>query len=73
MKTKRLEILEKSLIKKEFEFSRRLENHIQDVKRANGQPLNDKRNGRATLNRWDKQNESLRRLNDSIKKTKDAI
>lgn len=73
MKTKRLEILENSLLKKESEFSRRLENHIQDVNRANGQPMNDKRNGHVTLNRWDRQNESLRRLQEGIQKTKDAI
>lgn len=69
----RLKILENSLAKKQEEFSRRLENHMQDVKRANGQPLNDKRNGHVTLNRWDRQNESLRNLQDSIQKTKDAI
>jgi len=71
--SKRLEILKNSLIKKEKQFDDKLQNHIDTVKQANGQPLNDKRNGQATLNKWDRQNESLRNLKDSIQKTKDAI
>lgn len=71
--SKRLEILKNSLIKKEQQFDDKLQNHIDTVKQANGQPLNDKRNGQATLKKWDKQNESLRNLKDSIQKTKDAI
>ncbi len=73
MKTKRLEILENSLAKKQQQFDKKLKAHFADVKRANGQPLNDKRNGQATLNRWDKQNEALKNLEASIKKTKEAI
>lgn len=71
--SKRLDILKRSLEKKESEFSNRLSNHIADVKRANGQPLNDKRNGHVTLNRWDRQNDSLKNLQTSIEKTKNAI
>jgi hypothetical protein len=71
--TKRLEILKASLIKKEALFDVKLQNHIDTVRMANGQPLNDKRNGRATLNKWEKQNDSLRTLKESIQKTKDAI
>ncbi|ENG7912490.1 hypothetical protein R4575_17010 [Acinetobacter baumannii] len=70
---KRLEILQASLVKKEALFNTKLENHIDDVKSANGQPLNDKRNGHVTLNRWDRQNDSLQNLNNSIQKTKNAI
>ncbi|KLU13895.1 MULTISPECIES: hypothetical protein [Xenorhabdus] len=70
---KRLEILKASLTKKEALFNERLQNHFDTVKQANGQPLNDKRNGRATLNKWEKQNDSLRNLKESIQKTKDAI
>lgn len=73
MKTKRLEILENSLIKKEKLFNEKLQNHIKTVKQANGQPLNDKRNGQATLNKWDRQNNSLINLKESIGKTKNAI
>lgn len=69
----RLEILKSSLAKKEAKFNERLQEHFDTVKQANGQPLNDKRNGRATLNKWDKQNESLRNLQGSIQRTKDAI
>ena len=57
--TKRLEILEESLKKKQQLFDRRLQNHFDTVKQTNGQPLNDKRNGHATLDKWDRQNESL--------------
>lgn len=69
----RLEILKKSLEKKENELVKRLDAHFEDVKRANGQPLNDKRNGQATMNRWEKQNNAIRNLKESIEKTKNAI
>lgn len=69
----RLEILKASLAKKEARFDVKLQEHFDTVAMANGQPLNDKRNGRATLNKWDKQNDSLRELKDSIQRTKDAI
>lgn len=71
--TNRLSILRKSLVKKEAELSSRFDNHFKDVKRANGQPLNDKRNGAATLSRWEKQNAGIRNQQESIQKTKDAI
>ncbi|MBA4822467.1 hypothetical protein H2241_16070 [Pantoea ananatis] len=71
--TKRLEILKASLVKKEARFDERLQNHFDTVAQANGQPLNDKRNGRATLNKWDKQSDALRALQDSIQRTKEAI
>ncbi len=73
MKTKRLEILKHSLIKKNKLFDDKLQNHFNTVKQANGQPLNDKRNGQATLNKWERQNESLNNLKESIAKTKRAI
>ncbi len=73
METKKLEILKNSLLKKELLFSEKLQNHIDTVKMANGQPMNDKRNGQATLNKWNKQNDSLRSLNGSIEKTEKAI
>jgi len=71
--TARLEILKTSLAKKEARFDARLQDHFDTVAQANGQPLNDKRNGRATLNKWDKQSDALRSLQDSIQRTKDAI
>ncbi|MCI6671865.1 MAG: hypothetical protein MSG77_04930 [Prevotella sp.] len=40
---------------------------------ANGQPLNDKRYGRATISRWNKQNYALNNLQKEIKKTENAI
>lgn len=71
--SKRLDILKKSLEKKQSQFDDKLNNHIADVKRANGQPLNDKCNGHVTLNRWERQNDSLRNMQSSIEKTKEAI
>lgn len=71
--SKRLDILKSSLTKKENLFNDRLQEHFDTVKQANGQPLNDKRNGRATLNKWDKQSDALQALKDSIQRTKDAI
>ena len=73
MKTNRLNILENSLEKKEAELQKRFDNHFSDVKRANGQPMNDKRNGSATFNRWEKQNQAIRNQQESIEKTKIAI
>lgn len=69
----RLDILKASLEKKEAKFNNMLDSHIADVKRANGQPLNDKRNGASTMHRWDKQNDALSRQQKEIEKTKLAI
>lgn len=69
----RLEILENSLIKKKDEFNKNLQEHFDTVAKSNGQPLNDKRCGASTMRKWDKQSESLRALEDSIKKTENAI
>lgn len=69
----RLEILENSLIKKKDEFNKKLQEHFDTVAKSNGQPLNDKRCGASTIRKWDKQSESLRALEDSIKKTENAI
>lgn len=73
MKTKRLEILENSLIKKEKVLAEKFDTHFKTVAQANGQPLNDKRNGQATLNKWDKQSQSIANQIESIEKTKNAI
>lgn len=73
MATKRLEILKQSLAKKESLFDQKIQDHFASVKQANGQPLNDKRNGQSTLNKWDRQNAALRNLQESIESTKRAI
>jgi hypothetical protein len=73
MKMTRLDILKNSLIKKEKIADDRLQNHFSTVREANGQPLNDKRNGRATLNKWERQNDSIRKSLAEIEKTKQAI
>ena len=71
--SKRLEILKQSLSKKEQQLNAKFDEHFATVKQANGQPLNDKRNGQATLNKWERQNESIRTLQKSIETTKQAI
>ena len=71
--SKRLEILKASLVKKQELYSKKQDAHIKDVLSANGQPLNDKRNGQATLSRWDKQCESLKKADTEIEKTQLAI
>lgn len=73
MKTNRLHILENSLAKKEALYSKKIQQHFDTVKMANGQPLNDKRNGQATLNKWERQNNSIRDLQKSIEVTIRAI
>lgn len=69
----RLDILKSSLEKKQAKFHNKLDEHFADVKRANGQPLNDKRNGYSTMRRWDKQNDTLSRMQKEIEKTEMAI
>lgn len=72
-KTPRLTVLENSLAKKKAVFASKLDAYIADVRRANGQPMNDKRNGRPTLSRWDRQNEALNKQKEEITKTEEAI
>ena len=55
----RLDILKTSLEKKQAKFYEKLNEHFADVRSANGQPLNDKKNGASTMKRWDKQNNVL--------------
>lgn len=69
----RLDILKASLEKKQVKFDKKLDEHFADVRSANGQPLNDKRNGASTMRRWDKQHESLANMDKEIEKTKTAI
>ena len=69
----RLEILESSLAKKKQLFDEKLSEHFKTVSKANGQPLNDKRCGASTMRKWDIQNDVLRALDESIKRTENAI
>lgn len=69
----KLDILKASLEKKKENFNKKLGEHFSDVRRANGQPLNDKRNGVSTMKRWDKQNDSLSKIQKEIEKTEYAI
>ena len=71
--SKKLEILKQSLAKKEQQLNAKFDQHFATVKQANGQPLNDKRNGQATLNKWEQQNEGIRTMQKSIEATKQAI
>lgn len=71
--SRRMEILQQSLANKQAAFDERLQAHFDDVKSANGQPLNDKRNGRQTFDRWERQNDALRSMQESIEKTQRAI
>ena len=71
--SKKLEILKQSLAKKEQQLNAKFDEHFATVKQANGQPLNDKRNGQATLNKWERQNDGIRNLQKSIENTKQAI
>ncbi|HEY5588406.1 MAG TPA: hypothetical protein VIK86_05555 [Candidatus Paceibacterota bacterium] len=71
--SKKLEILKQSLEKKEQQINAKFDTHFATVKQANGQPLNDKRNGQATLNKWERQKECIRTMQKSIDATKQAI
>jgi len=71
--SKRLDILRASLEKKQKEFSDRLSIHMDDVRGAQGEPMAGHRGGEKVLRRWDKQNSALKTLDESIKKTQNAI
>lgn len=72
-KRSRLDVLQTSLQKKNARVDAAFDNHFADVKSANGQPLNDKRNGAATVGRWEKQSNSIRNAQKEVKKTENAI
>jgi hypothetical protein len=69
----RLAVLEKSLFDKNKKLIEKIDMHFKTVAQSNGQPLNDKRNGRATLNKWERQNDAIRATMKEIEKTKAAI
>lgn len=69
----RLELLQRSLERKQAAFDARLSAHFDAVRATNGQPLNDKRNGTATLRQWERQNDALRAAQASIEVTQAAI
>lgn len=71
--SKKLDILTESLKKKESVLDDKFNTHFDTVAQANGQPLNDKRNGHKTLAKWEKQNDDIRNQMASIEKTKNAI
>lgn len=72
-KRTRLEILEESLEKKEAILDQKIAAYVKDVKSANGQPLNDKRNGYRTMARWDKKDLAAHVQKKSVEKTENAI
>lgn len=71
--SKRLDQLERSLERKQDAVNDKIAAHFECVKSANGQPLNDKRNGQATRVSWERQNDVIRRLLSEIEKTEAAI
>lgn len=73
VKSNRLVVLETSLEKKKAKLEQLFDTHFASVKEANGQPLNDKRNGQATLNKWERQNNAIRAQKESIAVTEAAI
>ena len=73
VKKTRGEVLQASLEKKLAKYKDLESRHIADVRSANGQPLNDKRNGQATMNRWKKQRTAMANQDKEIAKTERAI
>lgn len=62
MASRKLNILSESLSKKEKILNEKLQNHFDTVAQANGQPLNDKRNGYKTLAKY----ETLEKLRTAL-------
>jgi len=71
--SKRLEILKNSLEKKKLRENALFERYFASVKSANGQPLNDKRNGHKVMQEWEKKEEAIRSAIKESEKTKSAI
>ena len=69
----RLDILNASLAKKQALVDAKISGHFSSVAEANGQPLNDKRNGAATMREWERQNDSIRAAIAGVEVTKAAI
>lgn len=69
----RMEVLQRSLERKQAAFDAQLAAHFDAVRATNGQPLNDKRNGAATLRQWERQNDALRSAQAGIEVTQAAI
>lgn len=69
----RLTTLESSLAKKYECLNALTQTHMDSAREANGQPLNDKRNGMATMKRWDKQQAAISAQLKEIEKTEEAI
>jgi len=69
----RLDVLRGSRKKKQERLTAAVHGYFADVASANGQPLNDKRNGRATMERWERKNEAVRTANAELEKTERAI
>ena len=69
----RSKVLRESAERKSQEVDRLIQAHFDTVRQANGQPLNDKRNGVATLAKWERQNQAIKSAMDSLEKTKLAI
>lgn len=71
--TPRLARLQASLEKKQAKADKAFDTHFADVAAANGQPLNDKRNGSTTRARWERQSDTIRAAKEEIGKTERAI
>lgn len=69
----KLEKLMQSLEKKQAKLDELFDKHFKSVGEANGQPLNDKSNGAATVAKWNAQSDAIRRQEAEIEKTQEAI
>lgn len=69
----RLELMQRSLERKQAAFDARLSAHFDAARATNGQPLNDKRNGESTMKKWERQNDALRSAQAGIEVTQAAI
>lgn len=71
--SKRLEILERSLAKKNAKFDAAFEAHRADVVGAQGEPMAGHSGGERVLRRWERQSAGLKSLVAGIEKTERAI
>jgi hypothetical protein len=61
------------LARKEDELNRRFDNQFEHQRKTNGQPMNDKRNGRAWFNKKDKLDQAIGKQMEEIEKSKAYI
>ncbi len=69
----RLEIAQRALSKKQAQLDNAFNVHFNHVKQANGQPMNDKKNGLAWVSRMESTNDAIRSLQGEVARLTERV